>query len=135
MGGIRGELPLDDLREILSRSQAFTFRYIFFDAILLIVVGSVLLSRVIVRPLKKLVEMSEKIAEGNLETNPQPSGGDEVGRLFSSFNQMASRLRGDRAKLREYIQSLERANWELRRAQNGVICSKKLASIGRWLSE
>ncbi|MBM4333714.1 MAG: HAMP domain-containing protein [Deltaproteobacteria bacterium] len=130
-GALHGEISLDDLRETLSRSQAQIFLYILFDAFLLIAVGSFLLSRVIVKPLKKLVQMSEKIAKGNLDSMSEPSGGDEVGKLFSSFNRMASRLREDRAKVEDYIRSLERVNRELRQAQNEVIRSEKLASIGR----
>ena len=130
-GGLRGEISLDDLRETHSRSQAMIFLYILFDAVLLITVGSFLLSRVIVNPLKKLVQMSEKIAEGNLNAMSEPAGGDEVGKLFSSFNRMASRLREDRAKMENYINSLEQVNRELRRAQNEVMRSEKLASIGR----
>jgi len=130
-GGLRGEISLDDLRETHSRSQAMILLYILFDAFLLIGAGSLLLSRVIVKPLKKLVQMSEKIAEGNLDAMSEPSGGDEVGRLFFSFNRMASRLREDRAKMENYINSLKQANRELLQAQNEVIRSEKLASIGR----
>jgi len=133
-GGLRGEISLDELREIHSRSQAMIFLYILFDAFLLIGVGSLLLSRVIVKPLKKLVQMSEKIAEGDLDAMSEPAGGDEVGKLFSSFNRMASRLREARGKMENYINSLERVNRELRRAQNEVIRSEKLASIGRLAS-
>ncbi len=131
LGALRGEISLDDLRETHSRSQAMIFLYIVFDAVLLIGVGSFLLSRVIVKPLKKLVQMSEKIAEGNLDALSEPSGGDEVGKLFSSFNRMASRLREDRAQVENYIHSLKRVNRELRQAQDEVIRSEKLASIGR----
>jgi len=134
LGALRGELPLDDLRETLSRSQATIFLYILLDGALLVVVGSFLLSRVIVNPLKKMVQMSEKIAEGNLDFTSGPSGGDEVGKLFSAFNRMASRLREHRGEMEEYIRSLERVNLELRRAQNEVIRSEKLASIGRLAS-
>ncbi len=130
-GVIRGELSLDDIREALFRSQTTVFLYIFLTAFLLIVMGSFLLSRVIINPLKKLVQMSEKIAEGDLDSLSEPSGGDEVGKVFSSFNHMSSRLRESRAKMEEYIHSLERVNRELRRAQDEVIRSEKLASIGR----
>jgi signal transduction histidine kinase len=131
LGALRGELPLDDLRETHSRSQTTIFLYILLDGILLVVVGSFLLSRVIVNPLKKLVLMSEKIGEGDLDSMSGPSGENEVGILFSSFNRMASRLREHRAKMEEYIRSLERVNQELRRVQDEVIRSEKLASIGR----
>ena len=131
LGGIRAELPLDDLRETLFRSQAIVFLYVFLTAFLLVVVGSFLLSRVIINPLKRLVQLTDRIAEGDLESLTERSGGDEVGRLFSSFNHMASRLREDRAKVEEYILSLEKVNRELRRARDEIIRSEKLASIGR----
>ena len=131
VGALRGEIPLDDLREILAHSQATILLYILFDVFVIIVVGSFLLSRIIVRPLKKLVQMSEKIADGNLETIGGPSGGDEVGKLFFSFNHMAARLREDRQKMEEYIRTLETVNRELGRAQDEVLRSEKLASIGR----
>jgi len=131
LGALRGELPLDDVREAHWRSQTTVFLYILLDAFLLIVVGSFLLSRVIVNPLKKLVQMSEKIAEGDLDSTSGRSGQDEVSKLFSSFNRMASRLREDRAKVEEYIRSLEQVNRELRRAQDEIFRSEKLASIGR----
>ena len=131
IGALRGELPLDDLREILAHSQATILLYILFDVFVIIVVGSFLLSRIIVRPLKKLVQMSEKIADGDLENFGGPSGGDEVGKLFFSFNHMAARLREDRKKMEEYIHTLETVNRELRRAQDEVLRSEKLASVGR----
>ncbi len=130
-GAMRGEFALDDLREIYSRSQSMLFLYILFDAFILITVGSFLLSRIIIKPLKKLDEMTEKIAEGDLNLLREDAGGDEIGRLIFSFNRMASRLKEDRQKLHDYIQSLEKVNRELRQAQNELIRSEKLASIGR----
>jgi signal transduction histidine kinase len=131
VGGIRAEIPLEDLKETLFRSQSIIFLYVFLTAFLLIVMGSFLLSRVIINPLKKLMQMSDKIAEGNLELMNGPSGGNEVGKVLASFNHMASRLREDRSKMEEYIASLKKVNWELRLAQDEIIRSEKLASIGR----
>ena len=131
VGGLRAELPLEDLREILTHSQSIILVYILFDVFVIVIVGSFLLSRIIVAPLKKLVQMSEKIADGNLDPLGGPAGGDEVGKLFFSFQSMAARLRDDRKKMEEYIRSLEAVNRELRRAQDEVLRSEKLASIGR----
>ncbi|MGB9700816.1 MAG: ATP-binding protein [Thermodesulfobacteriota bacterium] len=130
-GAIRAEYALDDIREIYSRSQSMLFLYILFDAFILITVGTFLLSRIIIKPLKKLDQMTDKIAEGDLSLLSEERGGDEIGRLIFSFNRMASRLKEDRQKLQAYIQSLEKVNRELRQAQNELIRSEKLASIGR----
>jgi signal transduction histidine kinase len=131
VGGIRAEIPLEDVKETLFRSQSIIFLYVFLTAFLLIVMGSFLLSRVIINPLKKLMQMSDKIAEGSLELMSGPSGGNEVGRVLASFNHMISRLREDRSKMEEYIASLKKVNRELRLAQEEIIRSEKLASIGR----
>ena len=130
-GALRGEFALDDLREIYSRSQSMLFLYILFDAFILITVGSFLLSRIIIKPLKKLDQMTQKITAGDLNLLSEETGADEIGRLIFSFNRMASRLKEDRQKLQDYIQSLEKVNRELRQAQNELIRSEKLASIGR----
>ncbi|MBP1716360.1 MAG: histidine kinase, partial [Deltaproteobacteria bacterium] len=50
---------------------------------------------------------------------------------FFSFNHMAARLREDRKKMEEYIHTLETVNRELQRAQDEVLRSEKLASVGR----
>jgi two-component system NtrC family sensor kinase len=134
IGVIRGEFLLDDLRAAMSRSQTIIFLYVLLNAIVLVLLGSFLLSRVIVNPLKKLLRMSEKIAEGDLDSVSESSAGDEVGKLFVSFNHMAARLRENREKMEEYIHSLEKVNRELRQAQDEVIRSEKMASIGRLAS-
>ncbi len=134
LGVIRGEFSLNDLRETLYRSQALIFLYVLLNAIVLILLGSFLLSRIIVTPLKKLVQMSEKIAEGDLNLLSASSSGDEIGKLFASFNHMAARLRENRVKVEEYIHSLEKVNRELRRTQEEMIRSEKLVSIGRLAS-
>jgi two-component system NtrC family sensor kinase len=131
VGGIRAEIPLEDMKETLFRSQSIIVLYVFLTAFLLIVMGSYLLSRVIINPLKRLMQMSDKIAEGSLELMSGPSGGNEVGRVLTSFNHMISRLREDRSKMEEYIASLKKVNRELRLAQEEIIRFEKLASIGR----
>lgn len=115
-GAIRAAYALDDIREIYSRSQSMLFLYILFDAFILITVGSLLLSRIIIKPLKKLSQMTDKIAEGDLNLLSQEGGQDEIGRLIFSFNRMASRLKEDREKMQNYIQSLEKVNRQLRQA-------------------
>ncbi len=133
-GGFRAEVPIDDLRAILFRSQAAIFLYFVLTAFMLIVVGTFILSRVVKSPLKRLVQATHKISEGDLGFTWERPGADEVGKVFDSLNQMAARLREDRAQREEYIQSLERMNRQLRSAQEEIILSEKLASIGRLAS-
>lgn len=51
------------------------------------------ISKTTTEPVKKLTQMSKRIAEGELEQKIRISSRDEVGELAGAFNQMAARLR------------------------------------------
>lgn len=65
--------------------------------LLALVLGSTLtffINRSITRPLRKLVEVSQKVSEGDLTQHIQISNDDELGQLGNSFNKMSDSLRG-----------------------------------------
>jgi NtrC-family two-component system sensor histidine kinase KinB len=62
----------------------------------LLVVGlvfSLLLSRIIVMPLKRVMDGIRAIERGDYDVKVSPASGDEMGRLASDFNSMARQLR------------------------------------------
>lgn len=91
----------------------------------------ILLTRSIVRPLEALTRASERLAAGDLQTQAPIAGGAEVARLAVAFNEMARQLRDDRLALDEKVRSLETRTRELREAQEGLIRTERLASVGR----
>jgi two-component system, NtrC family, sensor kinase len=115
------------------------------------VVGLVwLISREVVLPIRALEARSEEMARGELARPLPPSGeADEIGRLAVAFEEMRRALR-DRLRSTESInidlerevrrrtEALEARNAELRealeklkRAQDNLVRSEKLASMGR----
>jgi two-component system NtrC family sensor kinase len=102
------------------------------DALVLIVFGSFLLSRVLVKPLKELVYLTQKISDGDFSRTIEVTSKNEIGQLISSFNRMVERLRENQENLEKYLGSLESSNKKLKQAQEEVIRSEKLASIGRF---
>ena len=56
---------------------------------------------------------------------------DELHKLSGALNRMLMRISADREKLRSTVLSLERANLDLKQAQNEIIRAEKLASVGR----
>ena len=115
------------------------------------VVGLVwLVSREVVLPIRALEARSEEMARGELARPLPPSGeADEIGRLAVAFEEMRRALR-DRLRSTESInidlerevrrrtEALETRNAELRealdklkRAQDNLVRSEKLASMGR----
>ncbi len=105
--------------------------YIALDSLVLIAFGSYLISRIVVKPLKNMLRATERIAEGDLEHQVEVPGENEMGMLARSFNRMVERLRVNKGLLEDHIKSLEKLNQELKLAQEELIRSEKLASVGR----
>jgi signal transduction histidine kinase len=65
-----------------------------------------LLSRKVIRPLRKLEQASESIADGNYNLVLKPEGKDDLGRLASSFNKMSRALRQTEQKRKDLVADL-----------------------------
>jgi signal transduction histidine kinase len=119
--------------------------------VLALAVGLVLLIvRDIVTPIRALEKRSEEMARGELARPVPPSGeADEIGRLTFAFEEMRRALRDKlrsteslnidlEREVRRRTEVLEQRNGELRdaleklrRAQDDLVRSEKLASMGR----
>ncbi|WP_176013029.1 ATP-binding protein [Victivallis sp. Marseille-Q1083] len=75
-----------------------------------IIVFSLLLTRWIQRPLQKLIDMTNEIANGNLALAPDSKSNDEIGQLARSFNAMAIALRNARSQLVGRLHRSEQMN-------------------------
>jgi two-component system, NtrC family, sensor kinase len=131
-GGIQMKVPIGDVMRHLLESQRMILISIILDAIVLIIFGSFLLSRVLVTPLKELVQLTQKISEGDFSQKIEVHSRNEIGQLISSFNRMIERLRENQESLDNHLKSLESANRQLKQAQEELIRTEKLASIGRF---
>jgi two-component system NtrC family sensor kinase len=131
-GGVQMEIPMGDVMAHLLESQRMILISIILDAIVLIVFGSFLLSRVLVKPLKELVQLTQKISEGDFSQKIEVTSKNEIGQLIFSFNRMIERLKENQENLDSHLKSLESANKKLKQAQEELIRTEKLASIGRF---
>jgi two-component system NtrC family sensor kinase len=131
-GGIQMDLAIGDVMTQLLKSQRIILLSIILDAIILVAFGSFLLSRVLVKPLQGLVQLTQKISEGDFNEKIEVSSTNEIGQLIASFNRMIERLKANREELEDYVTSLEVANKQLKQAQEELIRTEKLASIGRF---
>lgn len=142
-GGIEMVIPIGDVMDHLLRSQRMILMTIVLDAIVLIVFGSFLLSRVLVKPIQDLVRLSHEISKADFsrridvtsnELLPDSGGGskNEIGQLIASFNRMIDRLKDNQNNLEDHLKSLELKNRQLKQAREELIRSEKLASIGRF---
>ncbi len=131
-GGIQMGIPIGDVMMHLMESQRMILIWVILDAVVLIVFGSFLLSRVLVTPLKELVQLTQKISEGDFSQMIEVHSRNEIGQLISSFNRMIERLKENQESLDNHLDSLEAANRQLKQAQEELIRTEKLASIGRF---
>lgn len=132
IGGIQMEVPIWDLMMNLLESKKVILITIAFDALVLIIFGSFLLSRILVKPIKDLVRLTQNISEGDFSQEIEVTSKNEIGQLIGSFNRMIERLKENQESLENYLESLESANKQLKQAQEELIRTEKLASIGRF---
>jgi signal transduction histidine kinase len=106
------------VRSVHARTRATLLRLTVLS-LLLIAGGAALswaISRQVTRPLGSLTAAAEAIARGNEARRVEAQGGDEIGRLAASFNQMASEVAASRRELERRIAEAEQARAEAERA-------------------
>jgi two-component system phosphate regulon sensor histidine kinase PhoR len=92
VGIARVALPLTQI----DKSLAHVNRIIIIGAVIAAVIAILLafqMLRITTGPVKKLTQLSKKMAQGELDQEIQITSRDEVGELARAFNQMAARLK------------------------------------------
>lgn len=111
-------------REAVTRAMRIALAYVAMNAFIAGSFGWYLISRTVVRPVRRLVEATRRVAGGDLAARVPAGGNDELSDLARDFNRMTETLAGRLADLRE-------ANESLKAAREEVVRSEKLASVGR----
>ncbi len=100
-----------------------------------VVFGFFLFRRTVIGPVSQLQRGTEAIAAGAFETRISDDSTGEFAEEFSALaralNGLGEALGGYRARTDDQVQQLQRANVELQRAQDALLRSEKLASVGR----
>lgn len=130
VGASRLTLSLAGEYARLKRSRHIFFTYFVLDFLLLLGLGSYLLSRIIVVPIKRLLKATERITAGDYSHAVHVPGGAEIAELAESFSLMQEALRSKREEAEAHVRSLEQANRDLEMAREETIRSEKMASVG-----
>jgi signal transduction histidine kinase len=80
-------------------------------------------------PVNRLLEATRSLKSGNLDHKVEGLDG-EFGELASSFNEMSGSIKGQMLRMREAEQTLEKANQELKLAQEQMVRAETLAALG-----
>jgi len=93
------------------------------------------IDRFVRRPVKRLIDGTARVSQGNLETGFATDGRGEIGQLAASFNRMTADLRRAREENEAWARELERKvlekTEELSRTQRQVVHMEKMASLGK----
>lgn len=102
-----------------------------FSALLVVVFGLVLFRGSLLRPIEQMRDGTRRIAAGELGLQVGEDAPREIAELAAALNQMSTALAQYRQRTADQLASLARANDELRRTQDALLRSEKLASVGR----
>lgn len=94
----------------MRREIAEMTRIVVLLTVLVVAVGvllTIFLVNIFVKPVKRLVQATERIASGDLSHMVDVTTKDEIGTLASSFNRMIISLKESREKVEEYNRTLE----------------------------
>ncbi len=103
-------------------------------ALAVVGVGGLFLSRGVARPLDRLVEAAARLgAEGGLPPlgPPGDQAGPSLARAAVAFERTAAALSEERARLAAKVAELEASHRRLAEAQEELLRSERLASVGR----
>jgi signal transduction histidine kinase len=100
-------------------------------AFALLVFTYMAMTRLVVDPIERLSRAASKVAEGARRLETPKTGGRELAELGESLARMTERLRADEESLRAKIAEVERFAAELKGAQERLVRSERLASVGR----
>lgn len=123
-------LSLDDEQKRLQRTRRLFAAYFVLDFILLLGLGAYTLSRIVVRPVNRLLAATEKITGGVYGHQIAVSGTQELARLAESFNAMSLALLQKQQEVSAHVAAQEQANQELKLAREEAVRSEKMASVG-----
>lgn len=130
-GAVALGASLDPVVEGLLGNQRIVLLYILLNLILLVLFGYYVLSRMVVRPIKDLVRITDGFTAPERFPAGEPVRRDEIGRLTLSLRTMMERLEKNERDLKGTIASLEKANADLLSAQHELLLKEKLASVGQ----
>jgi len=127
-----------DLDAEISHFQSLILLYLVLVGLFVVIVGYVLLTRSVVAPIHRLMNATDKVTRGELDTRIAVGGVGEVAELSRRFNVMVKAVGSARDEARQSLAELQRSNRELATsneelvvAREGLVRSEKLASIGR----
>ncbi len=104
--------------------------YMVLNAIFVIALGYGLFTYTVVRPIRAIGVATERAGQGDFASPITRTPSNEIGQVARSFNMMLERLDAQREALERRLEEITEANTELEKAQDTLLRSERLASVG-----
>jgi two-component system NtrC family sensor kinase len=130
-GAVAAILRTDDAAARAGPLVRLLGLYSLLVGLVLLVAAYFALTRLIVRPLDALARAAERVALGARRFSVPRGGARELVELGSNLHIMTEHLIREEEALRAKVDEVERATVSLREAQDRLIRSERLASVGR----
>jgi len=131
LGVLDINMSLANVDKTISRNRLILLIFTLVALIPVVVVSGIFIQRFVNRPVKQLLIGTQKIADGNLRHSIPVYSKDEIGMLARSFNRMTDKLKNAHQEIEDRAYALEQKVEELKKTQQQLIRSAKLASLGK----
>lgn len=119
------------IADYITYARFLLIPYVIMFALTVAVFGWRLISKLILAPLRELLDATHQVADGDLSTRVHITENNEMGRLSAAFNEMTSRLEKNSWEVLHSLEQTRRLNQNLAQTQSELLSSEKLASVGR----
>jgi len=131
VAGIGLVISLDRFYQDLRDTQQLVIFYIIMNTIILTGIGLYRMHRLSIKPIHRLVKRASEYSDKENFVFKYEKEKSEFGHLSIALNRMLVRIADDREALQTSLTSLEKTNFQLKKARNEIIRAEKLASVGR----
>lgn len=123
--------PLNSLREDIISGQRQIAVWIILFLMVIAFLSFYVLSRRIVKPIKELIFVTEKISKDEFPDKIDIGNVRELNQLSDALRKMYLQIAHSKVALRKNIEALEESSKVIQRTQKELTASDKLASLGR----
>ncbi|OGR03297.1 MAG: hypothetical protein A2511_16895 [Deltaproteobacteria bacterium RIFOXYD12_FULL_50_9] len=135
LGLLTTDYSLGQYDKRISAQILNTTVYTVFFVVVIALFLSVILWKIVVKPLTALSAGMKRVSSGEFAHKVEVSSQDEIGRLAGTFNEMTDELHVARQKLEGWAHTLEdeveKKTAEIRNTQDKLIQTEKMAALGR----
>lgn len=115
----------------ISNAARMILMYMVLDGVIIFFFGVFLLSRYVVRPVRRLSLDMQALAGGVLPRVQAPKSGNEIDTLAATLKALYSGLKQEQYNTAEQLAEITAKNRQLEQARHEILQSEKMASVGR----